>query len=212
VNSRRLAGLLLAVVALTVVTWYAVSAATPVAEGCGPSKLAQIGPQEAHFPEWGGPPLPRIAQLGGQTSIAEARADGFDARIPSPTRVPIRVTIAVRASSDAEITELLSFFADASIEGSTTMADVIGGRGYLLEQRTTTGQDASVVRATLGGLATTVQVGPHDAAITWAAPLTNGGRRPYGLFWSDSKYDWSLTAGFDSPGDVVDLARSLYCS
>ena len=42
--------------------------------------------------------------------------------------------------------------------------------------------------------------------------VIGSGVRAYGLWWSDGRSKWSITAGLDDPRDTIELVRSMMCS
>lgn len=61
----------------------------------------------------------------------------------------------------------------------------------------------------LGDRVVEVEVGPYDAALVWADPLSNG-VRPHHLSWSDGRMAHELI-GVRSAEAIVDLVRDAVC-
>lgn len=180
------------------------------APGCAILALPELGPEVAHGPGRGRPPLPPILESGSAVlTPEEIRARGFDLVVPVAP-LPLQVVIAVE-SAPGTIEEANMYFTSEAIDEATTLTDIVRVGGVLVEQRMSQGNDAALVRSELGDRAAIIQVGPYDAALVWADPFLEGHARSYNVYWSDLSYDWAVTAWVDTPEASVAVARSVYC-
>lgn len=83
------------------------------------------------------------------------------------------------------------------------------GGGQIIEAEAS-GQDAALVRNTIGDLATIIRVGDYDAALTHSDPYP-GGSRTWALYWSDGKLDYTINMN-TSAAVVIATAQSIYCT
>jgi hypothetical protein len=177
--------------------------------GCDAVALPALGPKQADAPSWGGSAFAPPVYIGYQWSLADVRASGFDAMVP--TEVPVPMQVVMTNTKTGQITEMRAYFAADTPTEDTTLWELIEDGGMLFSQRHTIGNDAARVRRAVKGRAKIVQIGPHDAALIWGSPFFQGGRRPYGVYWSDGTFDFSLIAGLETPEQTVAVARSTYC-
>jgi hypothetical protein len=110
-----------------------------------------------------------------------------------------------------DIDMIRSYFGDKPVEEDVSLWDYMEAGGVMLRQRRTTGMDGAAWKALVGERAIPVAVGTSDGVLVWGDPHSEGGFRPYNVFWSDGSYDWALESGFETPDDAVDMARSTVC-
>lgn len=97
------------------------------------------------------------------------------------------------------------------ISDSDTIEELFNAGGILVVQAVPTGRDGDSMKENVGKRASLVEVGPYRAALVHAEPWVSG-VRAYNLYWSDGKHDWSIQGATATPEEVIDLARSLYCT
>ena len=103
------------------------------------------------------------------------------------------------------------FYGPSSIEPGEPLPFFVRRGGSVVRQELTDGQNARVVKETLGDRAVIVRVGQSEAALVHADPSEPSDFRPYHLYWSDGTRDWSIIAGVTDPRTVIDFAREIYC-
>jgi hypothetical protein len=126
------------------------------------------------------------------------------------TPIPLQVVVSDNHGGET-VEEIRLYYAADLPDSATTLVDLIEHGGMMFTQSKSIGNDAATVQHEVGDRATIVQVGPYDAALIWADPFFDGGRRSFNLFWSDGSYDFGLRAGLETPEQTVGVARSTYC-
>jgi hypothetical protein len=125
-----------------------------------------------------------------------------------PQDLSLQLILLPSPGSAASYVQLI--YSAEPIGESETDVDFYSERGLIITQGPARGRTAAVVKDTVGEAAQIVQVGPHDAALVHDSPLFNG-IRPYHLYWSDGTRDFRAGAT-TTPAELVDVARSIYCS
>lgn len=185
-------------------------------EGCGALDPSSIKPDDGRYDDWQGPLSgwpPQIAILeSGESveSVASAQAkveETIKVPLGRPPSGELRAVLVFEADAGHIVSQL---FGPSPIEPSTTLPDFYADAGVELSQQPTTGATAQHVSGVIGSkLASIIKVGPHDAALTHGAPLETG-VRPWGLYWSDGKSDYSVIGGVGAEV-IVAFGRSLVC-
>ncbi|MEO8625701.1 MAG: hypothetical protein ABI452_03285 [Candidatus Limnocylindrales bacterium] len=103
------------------------------------------------------------------------------------------------------------YFAQKPLGGSTTLSGFLGSGGLLftIEPAQPNFSFSSYLKGELGDRATDVEVGPFDAALTWADP-DESGVRSHNLYWSDGAEEYSLI-GVRTAAAIVNLGRTIAC-
>ncbi len=108
------------------------------------------------------------------------------------------------------------YLAEASILEGETFFEFLDRGGIFYMAEPTIGMDAAKVIRILKNeqnvevLPPTVRVADYDAVLIHSDPILRDDLRPYALYWSDGRYDYTLEADADR-ADLVALARTLYC-
>jgi hypothetical protein len=181
-------------------------------------KLPADGPPDGGGSSGYGDPVfgPILATGTRVDSITESLVSAFAPVLPSRGPNGLQVTgLTFNANNDADASDselnptLTVLFTKAPVKVADTFLDVVGGGGAILTETATYGQDAALVKDTLGEFATLLKIGPYDAALVESSPYP-GGFRAHSLFWSDGRLDFSLIVNGSSE-EVVKSAQSMYC-
>jgi hypothetical protein len=190
---------------------------TLATSGCGPAKLPALPDGFERFTpveeRMSNPPSFPIVR--GMTRVSSVdTVSGFDGLTPtaSPPGLSLQDVLVSGLGTDADPYLLVLLYAEKPVGDEETLPEFLGRGGVFVEQKLESemGQAADVV-AELDDRAVVVQVGPHEAALVHADPVESNEIRPYQLYWSDGERDWSI-GGVVPPEQVIDLARSLYCT
>jgi hypothetical protein len=158
------------------------------------------------------PRYPPLLSAGSTVSGTDADDVRYlDAKAPpaAPDGFETVTTIYNASKPGAADGELITVYtADRLAEGDTFL-DVIGAGGAIFIQRPTIGNDAALVKETIGDAATLVPLGDLTAAVA-ESTTRPGNLRSYGMYWSDGKLDYSIESGGGFE-EVVRLGQSLYC-
>jgi hypothetical protein len=160
-------------------------------------------PKPGHFG-----PVVRLLDLGMVTTIEAVRSQGLDVQVFEVGQ-PLQAVLA--QYRDGHVKGVREYFGPP-IDDATTENSFISDGGVETTQSLTNGQDAaSVYQYADQNHSAIAHSRPYDFAILWGNPLVLGGPPPYGVYWSDGKFDFSVNATADVPEDVLAMALSIYC-
>jgi hypothetical protein len=135
----------------------------------------------------------------------------------APSRVPFSVLTATVPTLQVGLVvyrpaeeQIATYFTGKTITAADPLDAFLAAGGLLTAQQPAApGRDAKTVLETAGARATSIAVGPHDAAVVHADPGPDG-LRAYHIYWSDgTRFNFAIAA---DPLLVIDAARSMYCS
>jgi hypothetical protein len=163
------------------------------------------------------PQFPRVLSTGTVlTSVDDPSAMALAPLLPThlPMGLPLEA-IVFDPNNDADESDgklnptIRLYFSKGSIQPEDTIVDILSSGGAVLTETATFGQDADLVKATIGDAATIIKVASFDAAYVYASPLP-GGTRTHNLYWSDGVRDYSLIVS-GSGTETVAVADSMFC-
>lgn len=194
------------------------ASAEPVSAGCGPSGVPVLGDDDfTPFSHQLSAPDPTEypAIFGSGIAVAgpAQAAEMFPGFLAPPARMG-QATIQLILVEDVERGAgpgARVFYGTAPVGPGESLPFFVRRGGSVVRQESTKGQDARVVKETLGDRAVIVVVGRFEAALVHADPSEPSDFRPYHLYWSDDDRDWTIIAGVTDPRTLIDFARQIYC-
>lgn len=130
-----------------------------------------------------------------------------DALVPSNTLDGLPLQWAAAGEADT----LYRYFLDRPHSADLTISTFLAAGGVEFDRDPARGESfAAYLLASEGERAVAVDLGPYQAALTWADPLENG-VRPHDLYWSDGMFNYGLIADRSAVA-LVNLARGMVCN